>query len=58
MINSALSGGLRKIYLNEEKIKSALDENNLPKMLADSFDMNLMQTVADHIHTLLKTSTR
>ncbi len=58
MINSALSGGLRKIYLNEEKIKSALDENNLPKMLADSFDMNLMQTVADHIHTLLKPSTR
>lgn len=54
MINSALSGGLRKVYLNEEKIKSAVDESNLPKMLADSFDMNLMQTVADHINTLLK----
>ena len=54
MINSALSDGLRKVYLNEEKIKSAVDESNLPKMLADSFDMNLMQTVADHINTLLK----
>ncbi len=54
MINAALSGSSTNVLLNEEEVKTQFSENDLPRMVPDTVDINLMKVLADHINKMLE----